>query len=71
MTKTSFNFTDESYLPHEAVIFYRNSLLPYLKRQEVDHSLEMSYLFLRFLQLLYELVAKERDQLSDQNGDLQ
>ena len=61
---------DESYLLHKVVIFCKNSFLPYLKREEVDHSLEMSYLFWRFLQLLYEQVAKEHDQLLDQNGDL-
>lgn len=57
-----------SYFLHTIVIFYKNSLLPYLKMEEVDHSLEMSYLFWHFL--LSEQVAKEHDQLLGQNGDL-
>lgn len=50
--------------------FYKDSFLPYLKREEVDHSLETSYLFWHFLQLPYEQVVKEHDQLLGQNGDL-
>lgn len=61
---------DESYILHRTVIFYKNSFLPYLKMEEVDRSLEMSYLFWCFLQVLSEQVAKEHDQLLSQNGDL-
>lgn len=60
---------DESSILHRIVFFYKNSFLPYLKMEEVDHSLEMSYSFWHF-QVLSEQVAKEHDQLLSQNGDL-
>lgn len=55
---------------HKIAIFCKNSFLPYLKMEEVDRSLEMSYLFWHFLRVLSEQVAKEHDLLLGQNGDL-